>query len=65
MKGTSNYFKIDNSYNLMEAQFKMLMPLRCKLSKQSCKPKENIHLRVSLHAPQGNTYLVTAKWQWC
>lgn len=44
MKGPSNYFKIDNSYNLMEAPFKILMPLCYKLLKQSCKPKENVHL---------------------
>lgn len=54
MKGPSNYFKIDNSYNLMEVPFKMLMPLCCKFKKkkkkQSCKPKENVlHLQISLH----------------
>lgn len=34
MEGPSNYFKIDNSYNLMEVPFKMLMPLCCKFKKK-------------------------------
>lgn len=61
MKGPSNYFKIDNLYNLMEVPFKMLMPLCYKLKKkkkikQSCKPKENVlHLQINLHPTQGNT----------
>lgn len=37
MKGPSNYFKIDNLYNLMEVPFKMLMPLCYKLKKKKNK----------------------------
>lgn len=57
MKGPSNCSRIDNSYNLREAPFKIVMPLDYKLSKQSCKPQVNVHLRVALCDTQGkNTW---------